>query len=246
MESLFDYDPPSWYDDSPERQAEVREEHARDRLAFGVSKWDLYNFDSYYISLIFYLSRENKVRHMGLSQMATLALDEIFETAGNIERLEEESDELFNAQLASAIVDGSLSGMNMDKIKEIDDEQSLLKSSVIETFIFDILPILPVGGEDWVRAEVDRVPHGIAEADYQSIGSTMLDRLVTGLNRFAKYSADETNPARSHPGYYTLEEWTERIKEMETAILKLSTESDFELTEDERKKFVKDFQHLWV
>lgn len=246
MESLFDYDPPSWYDDDPERQAEVREEHARDRRAFGVSKWDLYNFDSYYTSLIFYLSRENKVRHMGLNQKAELALDGIFETAGHIERLEEESDELFNTQLESAVIDGSLSDINMDKIKEIDDEQSLLKSNVIETFIFDILPMLPVGGDDWVRAEVDRVPHGLAEADYNFIGTTMLDRLVTGLNRFAKYSADETNPARSHPGYYTLEEWVARIEEMEAIVVKLSKESDFKLTEDERKKFVKDFQHLWI
>lgn len=243
MNSIFEYDPPSWYDDSPERQVEITAEHIKDRRETGVSKWDLYNLNSYYASLIFTVARESATRDMGLSDEVKGELATVLESACRIEELEKVSDQVFDSLIESSVEE---KGSIVDELAKIDREQTLTHNQAVEKFIFEILPKLPFK-EEWVLPQVNRDKHGLAEEDYEFIGSTMLDRLVTGISKFQEYSNDETNKVRSHPGNLTMKGWVLELGKMKDMALSLNPNSESkQVTDSEIKKFMKCFSSLWV
>lgn len=243
MNSLFDYDPPSWYDDDPERQAEITAEHIEARRETGISKWDLYNLNSYYASLIFTVARESSNREMGLSDEVKGELATILESACRIEELEKVGDQVFDSLIESSVEE---KGTIVDELAKIDKEQTLTHNQAVEKFIFEILPKLPFK-ENWVLPKVNRDKHGLAEEDYEFIGSTMLDRLVTGISKFQEYSNDETNKVRSHPGNLTMKEWVSKLGKMKDMALSLHPEVEGKQeTLYGTKKFMTYFSSLWV
>lgn len=243
MNSLFEYDPPSWYDDSPERQAEITAEHIKARRETGVSNWDLYNLNSYYASLIFTVARESSHREMGLNDEVKGDLTTVLKSAYRIEELEKVSDQVFDSLIDSSVEEKA--GI-VDELAKIDREQALTHNQAVEKFIFEILPKLPFK-ENWVLPQVNRDKHGLAEEDYEFIGSTMFDRLATGISKFQEYSNDETNKIRSHPGNLTMKEWVTELGKMKDVVLSLHPnigKNDTNLHDTEN--FMKNFSSLWV
>lgn len=242
MDSLFEYDPPSWYSELPERQAEITAEHIKARRETGVSNWDLYNLNSYYSSLLFTIAKESATREMGLDDEVKSELAKILQSAQKIEALEIESDEVFDNLLE---VFPENKRHFSEKLTEIDKEQSLVKWKAIESFIFDILPNLPFKSE-WTFTQANRDKHGLAQEDYEFIGSVMLERLATGVLKFQEHMADETNEHRGHPGNMTMEEWIEKLGQMRDTVLSLYPAVGKEYDEKEREDFMLGFSHLWI
>lgn len=244
MDSLFEYDPPSWYADNPERQAEITAKHIKARREVGVSNWDLYNLNSYYSRLVFTLARESLTRDMGLSDEAKAEFSNILQSAYRIEELEKESDEAFDNLVESLLEEKE---ENSDKLSKIDNEQVAIYNKAMEMFIFDTLPKLPFK-DGWVLPQANRDKHGLAQEDYEFIGSTMIDRLATGILKFQEYSSDgETNKVRSHPGNFTMDEWVAELGKMRNIILSLHPSVGKEYAPEERERFIKvGFSQLWI